>query len=71
MSNDGGATHYLYHVAEAKFVNKEGALGDKPMDKILFKTGVYDNTFVAYFYPTPKSVFSISTSIWGSSFICG
>lgn len=49
VSNDGGTTLYLYHVAEAKFVNKDGSLGNKPMDAILFKTGAYANTFVAYF----------------------
>ena len=49
VSNDGGTTLYLYHVAEAKFVNKDGSLGNKPMDAILFKTGAYTNTFVAYF----------------------
>ncbi len=49
VSNDGGNAFYLYHVAEAKFVYKDGSLGDKPVDAILFKTGAYANTFVAYF----------------------
>lgn len=49
ISNDNGATRYLYHAAEKKFVNKEGMLTDEPVDAIHFKVGVYDTTFVAYF----------------------
>ena len=49
VSNDGGSTRYLYHVAESKFVNKDGSLGIKPMDAISLKSGAYSNTFVAYF----------------------
>ena len=49
ISNDGGATHYLYHAAEKKFVGKRGVLTEKPVDAILFKAGAYDNTFLAYF----------------------
>ena len=49
VSNDEGATRYLYHVAEKKFVNKDGTLADTPADAIYFKAGAYDTTFVAYF----------------------
>ena len=52
ISNDNGATLYLYHAAEKKFVNKEGALTDAPTDAILFKAGAHDTTFVAYFDDT-------------------
>lgn len=49
VSNDNGATHYLYHAAEKKFVGKDGSLTDAPVDAIHFKAGAYDTTFVAYF----------------------
>lgn len=49
ISNDGGATRYLYHAAEKKFVGKMGVLTEKPVDAILFTAGAYDNTFFAYF----------------------
>ena len=49
ISNDNGATHYLYHAAEKKFVNKDGSLADVPTDAIHFMAGAYDTTFVAYF----------------------
>lgn len=49
ISNDGGGTRYLYHVAEKKFVGKDGSLSGKPTDAIRFKDGAYANTFVAYF----------------------
>ena len=49
ISNDGGATHYLYHAAEKKFVGKKGVLTSQPVDAIRFKAGAYDNTFFAYF----------------------
>ena len=49
ISNDNGATHYLYHAAEKKFVNKDGSLTDAPADAIHFEGGAYDTTFVAYF----------------------
>ena len=49
ISNNGGATHYLYHAAEKKFVGKKGVLTEEPVDAILFKAGAYDNTFFAYF----------------------
>ena len=49
LSNDNGTTHYLYHAAEKKFVNKDGSLADVPTDAIHFETGAYDTTFVAYF----------------------
>ena len=49
LSNDEGATHYLYHAAEKMFVNKEGALTDAPTDPVYFVEGAYDTTFVVYF----------------------
>ena len=49
LSNDNGTTHYLYHAAEKKFVNKDGSLADIPTDAIHFEAGAYDTTFVAYF----------------------
>ena len=49
ISNDDGATRYLYHAAEKMFVGKDGALTDTPVDAIHFKDGAYDTTFVAYF----------------------
>ena len=49
ISNDGGATRYLYHAAEKKFVGKKGVLTEEPVDAILFKDGAHDNTFFAYF----------------------
>ena len=52
ISNDNGATHYLYHAAEKKFVNKDGSLADVPTDAIHFMAGAYDTTFVAYFDET-------------------
>ena len=52
ISNDNGATRYLYHAAEKKFVNKDGSLSDVPADVINFKEGAYDTTFVAYFDET-------------------
>lgn len=52
ISNDNGATRYLYHAAEKKFVNKDGSLSDTPTDAIHFTDGAYDTTFVAYFDET-------------------
>ena len=49
ISNDGGNTHYLYHVAEKKFVNKEGVLSRIPLAPICFEEGAFENTFVVYF----------------------
>ena len=49
LSIDGGATHYLYHVAEAKFINKDGSLSATPVDAVNFMNGAYDSTFFAYF----------------------
>ena len=49
ISNDGGATRYLYPAAEKKFVGKKGVLTEEPMDAIFFKDGAHDNTFFAYF----------------------
>ena len=52
LSNDEGATRYLYHAVEKKFVSKDGMLTDAPIDPIYFKEGAYDTTFVAYFDET-------------------
>ena len=49
LSNDEGATRYLYHESEKKFVNKVGVLTDAPTDPVYFKAGAYDTTYVAYF----------------------
>ena len=49
LTNDEGATHYLYHAMEKKFVNKDGKLVESPTDPIYFKEGAYDTTYVAYF----------------------
>ena len=49
ISNDNGTTHYLYHVEEGKYVNKDGSLSDTPTDKIYLKNGKFENTFMAYF----------------------
>jgi len=49
LTNNEGATHYLFHAAEKKFVNKDGSLSDTPVDAIHFTKGAYDTTFVAYF----------------------
>ena len=49
LSNNGGTTYYLYHAAEAKFVNRDGSLSESPVDAIRLMPGAYDNTFVAYF----------------------
>lgn len=49
ISNDGGTTRYLYHPAEQKFVNKDGSLGELPMDAVYFMAGNQDGTFVVYF----------------------
>ena len=49
LSNDGGATYYLYHAAEKKFVNKDGSLGTEPVDVINIIAGAYENTFLFYF----------------------
>ena len=49
ISNDGGRTHYLYHVAEKKFVNMFGRLSEIPLTPIHFTEGAYENTFVVCF----------------------
>ena len=49
ISNDGGATRYLYHAAEKKFVAKDGSLCEYPHDALSFVAGAYEGTFVAYF----------------------
>jgi uncharacterized protein YjdB len=49
LTNNEGATHYLYHAMEKKFVNKDGKLAESPTDPIYFKEGAYDTTYVAYF----------------------
>ena len=48
ISKDG-RSHYLYHVAKGKFVNKDGSLSATPKDVVLFKSGAYTRTFVMYF----------------------
>ena len=42
-------THYLYHPAEKKFVNKDGSLSATPADAIYFKDGAFEDTYVVYF----------------------
>ena len=49
LTNNEGGTYYLYHVAEAKFVNKDGSLSATPTDVVCFTEGAYDNTFVMFF----------------------
>ena len=49
LSIDGGAVRFLYHVAEKKFVNKDGSLSATPADAVSFTDGAYSNTFFAYF----------------------
>ena len=49
VSSDGGTTRYLYHLAEGKYINKNGSLGDTPQSPVYFKAGAYPNTFVVYF----------------------
>ena len=49
ISHDDGATRYLYHPAERKYVNKDGTLGTTAKDAVYFKRGVYPGTFVVYF----------------------
>ena len=49
LSCDGGVTYFLYHAGEKKFVNKDGTLGDAPVDAINVTFGAYENTFMFYF----------------------
>lgn len=49
ISNDGGASHYLYHPVRKVFVNRTGEFSDTPQDPIFFTEGAFENTFVAYF----------------------
>lgn len=49
ITNDGGKTHYLYHPAEKKYVNKDNTLSTTPRDAVYFMAGAYENTFVVYF----------------------
>lgn len=49
VSHDEGATHYLYSVGAKSFINKDGSLGSKPVDPVLFANGATANTFVVYF----------------------
>ncbi len=49
VSNDGGDTYYLYHPVRKKFVNKDGSLGDLPMNPVYFVAGASEGTFVVYF----------------------
>ena len=41
--------YYLYHVAEKKFITKDGSLSSVPVDAINIKNGAYTGTFVFYF----------------------
>lgn len=52
ITNDNAQTHYLYHPAEQKYVNKDGSLSVQPTDPVLFKAGAYDSTFIVYFDDT-------------------
>ncbi len=47
VTNDEGATYYLYSVGQSKFVNLDGSLGNKPVNPINFKTS--GGKFVMYF----------------------
>lgn len=49
LSVDNGATQYLYHIAEKKFVNIDGTLGTNSQDAIHLKSGAYNSTYVVYF----------------------
>ena len=49
ISNDNGATYYLYHVAEDKYINKDGSLDEQPIDPVYFKDAAYQNTVFIYF----------------------
>ena len=49
LTNNEGGTYYLYHVAEAKFVAKDGSLSTQPVDAVYFTDGQFENTFVVYF----------------------
>ena len=49
ITDDGGKTHYLYHPAEKKYVNKDNTLSATPRDPVYFLAGEYENTFVVYF----------------------
>lgn len=49
LSNDGGDTHYLYHPVRKMFVNKDGSLGNVPMNAVHFMVGNQAGTFVVYF----------------------
>lgn len=49
ISNDGGNTYYLYHPVRKMFVNKDGSLGNLPMNAVYFTAGMQDGTFVVYF----------------------
>ena len=49
ITKDKGATYYLYHVAEGKYVNKDGRLSETMNDPIYFKNGNWENTFFMYF----------------------
>ena len=48
ITNDGGATYYLYHPAEGKYVNRDGSLSTTPQHQIYFKAGKFDAQFANY-----------------------
>ena len=69
-SLDSGATHYLYHPAEEKYINKDGSLSSLPVDAIYFKNGAYDRTLTPYFDDNHYINFDgdkINICAWGGS----
>ena len=70
QSLDSGATHYLYHPAEGKYINKDGSLSSSPVDAIYFKNGAYDKTLTPYFDDNHYINFDgdkINICAWGGS----
>ena len=50
VSNNGGKTHYLYHVEAKMFIDMFwGRLSETPLTPVYFTKGAYEKTFVAYF----------------------
>jgi uncharacterized protein YjdB len=49
LTFDDAETYYLYHVAEQKYISKEGELSADSVDPVYFKRGAYENTFIVYF----------------------
>ncbi len=70
QSLDSGATHFLYHPAEGKYINKDGSLSPSPVDAIYFKNGAYDKTLTPYFDDNHYINFdgdAINICAWGGS----